>query len=86
MTGCHQSHYSNIAQYVTVQTFVKALRPLVVENWSRSFSTKAAGYLKRHPPTFPTTLPALKTSTTWSRFGNEFEKLAFAKSSKKPGR
>jgi type III restriction enzyme len=70
---------SNVAQYVTVQTFVKALRPLVVEELEASVVHEARK-LSITPP-FPfsrLTLPASKTIFNLVATGNEFE-LNFAK-------
>lgn len=70
---------TNVAQYVTVQTFAKALRPLVVEELQPQLLGEARR-LSRTPP-FPysrQTLPARKTVFNLVAVGNEFE-LAFAK-------
>ncbi len=70
---------TNVAQYVTVQTFVKALRPLVVQELTPELSGEARK-LSETPP-FPyarTTLPAAKTVFNLVTCGNELEK-AFAK-------
>lgn len=70
---------SNVAAYVTVQTFVKALRPLVVQELTPELSG-AARKLSETPP-FPyarPTLPATKTVFNLVACDNEFEK-AFAK-------
>ncbi len=70
---------SNVAQYVTVQTFVKALRPLVVEELEPSVISEERK-LSETPP-FPysrQTLPARKTVFNLVAVGNEFE-LNFAK-------
>ncbi len=70
---------SNVAQYVTVQTFVKALRPLVVEELEPQLLS--AGRRLSETPPFPysrPTLPAAKTVFNLVACGNEFEK-AFAK-------
>jgi type III restriction enzyme len=70
---------SNIAQYVTVQTFVKALRPLVVEELEPQLLSE--GRRLSETPPFPhsrQTLPATKTIYNLVAAGNEFE-LNFAK-------
>jgi type III restriction enzyme len=70
---------SNIAQYVTVQTFVKALRPLVVEEMKPQLLSE--GRRLSETPPFPhsrQTLPATKTIFNLVAVGNEFE-LNFAK-------
>lgn len=70
---------TNVAQYVTVQTFVKALRLLVVQELTPEL-TGEARKLSETPP-FPyarPTLPATKTVFNLVACGNEFEK-AFAK-------
>lgn len=70
---------TNVAQYVTVQTFVKALRPLVVQELTPELLSEARK-LSTTPP-FPyarPTLPAKKTVFNLVACGNEFEK-AFAK-------
>jgi len=70
---------SNVAAYVTVQTFVKALRPLVVQELTPELSG-AARKLSETPP-FPyarPTLSATKTVFNLVPCDNEFEK-AFAK-------
>ncbi len=70
---------SNVAQYVTVQTFVKALRPLVVEELEPQLISEGR-QLSETPP-FPysrSTLPATKTVFNLVTCGNEFEK-AFAR-------
>jgi type III restriction enzyme len=70
---------SNVAQYVTVQTFLKALRPLVVQELEPQL-TNEGRKLSETPP-FPysrPTLPARKTVFNLVPCGNEFEK-AFAK-------
>jgi len=70
---------SNIAQYVTVQTFVKALRPLIVEEMEPQLVGE--GRKLSETPPFPhsrQTLPARKTVFNVVAVGNEFE-LAFAK-------
>jgi type III restriction enzyme len=70
---------TNVAQYVTVQTFVKALRPLVVEELEPSVIHE--GRKLSETPPFPysrQTLPARKTVFNLVAAGNEFE-LNFAK-------
>ena len=70
---------SNVAQYVTVQTFVKALRPLVVEELEPQLLGE--GRKLSETPPFPysrPTLPARKTVFNLVACGNEFEK-AFAR-------
>ena len=70
---------SNIAQYVTVQTFVKALRPLVVEEMEPQLLSE--GRRLSETPPFPhsrQTLPARNTIFNMVAVGNEFE-LSFAK-------
>jgi type III restriction enzyme len=70
---------SNVAQYVTVQTFLKALRPLVLQELEPQL-TNAGRRLSETPP-FPysrPTLPARKTVFNLVPCGNEFER-AFAK-------
>jgi len=70
---------SNVAQYVTVQTFIKALRPLVVQE--REPQLLNEGRKLSETPPFPysrPTLPARKTVFNLVPCGNEFEK-AFAK-------
>ncbi|HLF27834.1 MAG TPA: DEAD/DEAH box helicase family protein [Anaerolineae bacterium] len=70
---------SNVAQYVTVQTFLKALRPLVVQELEPQLLN--AGRKLSETPPFPysrPTLPAAKTVFNLVPCGNEFEK-AFAK-------
>ena len=70
---------TNVAQYVTVQTFVKALRPLVVEELEPQLLNE--GRKLSETPPFPysrATLPATKTVYNLVPCGNEFEK-AFAK-------
>lgn len=70
---------SNIAQYVTVQTFVKALRPLVVEEMEPQLLSE--GRRLSETPPFPhsrQTLPARNTIFNMVAVGNEFE-LNFAK-------
>lgn len=70
---------SNIAQYVTVQTFVKALRPLVVEEMEPQLLGE--GRRLSETPPFPhsrQTLPATNTIFNLVAVGNEFE-LNFAK-------
>ena len=70
---------SNIAQYVTVQTFVKALRPLVVEEMEPQLLSE--GRRLSETPPFPhsrQTLPARNTIFNVVAVGNEFE-LSFAK-------
>lgn len=76
---------TNVAQYVTVQTFVKALRPLVVEELTPELSGEARK-LSETPP-FPfarPTLPSTKTVYNLVACGNEFEK-AFARFLDKAG-
>ena len=70
---------SNIAQYITVQTFVKALRPLVVEEMEPQLLSE--GRRLSETPPFPhsrQTLPARNTIFNMVAVGNEFE-LNFAK-------
>jgi len=70
---------SNVAQYVTVQTFAKALRPLVVEEMQATL-VHPGRPLSETPP-FPysrATLEADKTVFNLVACANEFEK-AFAK-------
>jgi type III restriction enzyme len=70
---------SNIAQYVTVQTFVKALRPLVVEEMEPQLLSE--GRRLSETPPFPhsrQTLTARNTIFNLVAVGNEFE-LNFAK-------
>lgn len=70
---------TNIVQYVTVQTFVKALRPLVVEELRPQLL--GAGRRLSETPPFPhsrQTLPAAKTVFNLAAPDNDFE-LAFAK-------
>lgn len=70
---------TNIAQYVTVQTFVKALRPLVVQELEPQLVTE--GRKLSDTPPFPysrPTLPATRTVFNLVACGNEFER-AFAK-------
>ncbi len=70
---------SNVAQYVTVQTFVKALRPLVVEEMEPQLLSE--GRRLSETPPFPhsrQTLPARNTIFNMVAVGNEFE-LNFAK-------
>ena len=70
---------TNVAQYVTVQIFVKALRPLVVEELTPGLVDKGRS-LSLTPP-FPysrPTLSAAKTVFNLVACGNEFEK-AFAR-------
>lgn len=74
-----QAINSNIAQYVTVQTFVKALRPLVVEEMEPQLLSE--GRRLSETPPFPhsrQTLPARNTIFNMVAVGNEFE-LTFAK-------
>ncbi len=74
-----QAINSNIAQYVTVQTFVKALRPLVVEEMEPQLLSE--GHRLSETPPFPhsrQTLPAHNTIYNMAAVGNEFE-LKFAK-------
>lgn len=74
-----QAINSNVAQYVTVQTFVKALRPLVVEELEPHL-LDAGRKLSQTPP-FPYSRPTLEASKTVYNLvpcGNEFEK-AFAR-------
>jgi len=66
---------TNVAQYVTVQTFLKALRPLVVEELEPHLLGEGRS-LSQTPP-FPysrPTLPASKTVFNLVACGNEFEK------------
>lgn len=70
---------SNVAQYVTVQTFVKSLRPLVVQDLEPQLISEGRN-LSETPP-FPysrPTFPAKKTVFNLVTCGNEFER-AFAK-------
>jgi type III restriction enzyme len=70
---------TNVAQYVTVQTFVKALRPLVVQELEPLLIHQ--GRKLSETPPFPysrPTLPATKTVFNLVPVGNEFEK-GFAK-------
>jgi type III restriction enzyme len=70
---------TNVAQYVTVQAFVKALRPLVVQELEPQLV--GHGHKLSETPPFPysrPTLPATKTVYNLVPCGNEFEK-AFAK-------
>lgn len=70
---------SNVAQYVAVQTFIKALRPLVVEELEPRLIDPGRK-LSRTPP-FPYSRPTLlarKTVFNLVPCGNEFEK-AFAR-------
>lgn len=70
---------TKIAAYVTVQTFVKALRPLVVQELEPQLLTE--GRRLSETPAFPysrQTLPARKTVFNLVAVGNEFE-LNFAK-------
>ena len=70
---------TNVAQYVTVQAFVKALRPLVVQELEPQM-IRAGRKLSETPP-FPysrPTLAARKTVFNLVPCGNEFEK-AFAR-------
>jgi type III restriction enzyme len=74
-----QAINSNVAQYVTVQTFVKALRPLVVEEMEPQLLSE--GRRLSETPPFPhsrQTLPARNTIFNMVAVGNEFE-LNFAK-------
>ncbi len=66
---------SNVAQYVTVQTFLKALRPLVVEELEPYLLN--AGRNLSETPAFPysrPTISALKSVFNLVPCGNEFEK------------
>lgn len=70
-----QALTSNVAAYVTVQTFVKALRPLVVEELEPRLVTPER--LLSETPWFPysrPTLPATKTVFNLVACDNEFEK------------
>jgi len=70
---------TKVAAYVTVQTFVKALRPLVVQELEPQLLTE--GRKLSETPAFPysrQTLPARKTVYNLVAAGNEFE-LNFAK-------
>lgn len=70
---------TNVAQYVTVQTFVKALRPLVVQELTPQLLN--AGRKLSETPPFPysrPTMPASKTVFNLVPCTNKFE-LAFAK-------
>ena len=74
-----QAINSNVAQYVTVQTFVKALRPLVVQELEPRL-LDAGRKLSQTPP-FPYSRPTLEARKTVYNLvpcGNEFEK-AFAR-------
>ena len=69
---------SNVAQYVTVKTFVQALRVLVVQELTPELAGEARALSQT--PAFPfarPTLPAKKTVFNLVACGNEFEK-AFA--------
>jgi type III restriction enzyme len=69
---------TNVAQYVTVQTFVKALRPLVVQELTPQLVN--AGRKLSDTPPFPysrPTMPASKTVFNLVPCANKFE-LAFA--------
>ncbi len=70
---------SNVAQYVTVHTFLKALRPLLIEELQPHLLGLGRKLSQETPP-FPysrPTLPATKTVFNLVACGNEFEK-AFA--------
>lgn len=70
---------TNVAQYVTVQTFVKALRPLVVQELEPQLLNE--GHRLSETPPFPfsrPTLEAVKTVFNLVPCGNKFE-LAFAR-------
>jgi type III restriction enzyme len=70
---------SNVAQYVTVQTFIKALRPLVVQELEPHLID--AGRRLSETPPFPYSRPTLQARKTVFNLvpcGNEFEK-AFAR-------
>jgi len=70
---------SNLAQYVTVQTFAKALRPLVVEELQPHLIHP--GRMLSETPPFPYSRPTLKAGKTVFNLvacANEFEKT-FAK-------
>jgi type III restriction enzyme len=70
---------SNVAQYVTVKTFLEALRPLVVQELEPQLLS--GGRKLSETPPFPysrPTLPARKMVFNLVPCGNEFEK-AFAK-------
>jgi type III restriction enzyme len=70
---------SNVAQYVTVQTFLKALRPLLIEELQPHLLGVARKLSEETPP-FPYSrpiLPATKTVFNLVACNNEFEK-AFA--------
>ena len=70
---------SNVAQYVTVQTFAKALRPLVVEEMEPQVLSEGRKLSETLPfPYSRQTLPARKTIYNLVAAGNEFE-LSFAK-------
>ena len=74
-----QAINTNVAQYVTVQTFVKALRPLVVEELEPRLIDEGRRLSETRPfPYSRPTLPASKTVFNLTPCGNEFEK-AFAK-------
>jgi type III restriction enzyme len=69
---------TNVAQYVTVQAFVKALRPLVVQELTPQLLN--AGRKLSDTPPFPYSRPTLKASKTVFNLvpcANKFE-LAFA--------
>ncbi|MGB8643610.1 MAG: DEAD/DEAH box helicase family protein [Anaerolineae bacterium] len=70
---------TNVAQFVTVQAFVKALRPLVVQELEPQL--QHSGHKLSETPAFPysrPTLPARKTVFNLVPCGNEFER-AFAR-------
>ncbi len=70
---------TNVAQYVTVQTFAKALRPLVVQELKPQLLNTGRKLSETQP--FPYSRPTLEASKTVFNLvpcGNEFEK-AFAK-------
>ncbi len=70
---------TNVAQYVTVQTFLKALRPLVVQELEPQLLNEGRKLSDTLPfPYSRPTLPATKTVYNLVPCGNEFEK-AFAK-------
>ena len=65
---------TNVAQYVTVQTFVKALRPLVVQELTPQLLNK--GRRLSETPPFPYSRPTIKAAKTVFNLvpcGNKFE-------------
>jgi type III restriction enzyme len=70
---------TNVAQYVTVQTFVKALRPLVVQELTPQLLNKGRKLSETQPfPYSRPTIEATKTVFNLVPCGNKFEQ-AFAK-------